>query len=144
VTARVKRACHPVNPPSYLHGHSGFDARVLAIRSGEPRSKINESDLNTGSAFSARGIGARSVREANEGARSASARPLPGGRHAAALRDGHLAQAAVRLASTRAWRAAAMRDAKSAEIASPVPKYISSGVCPGNAECGSTVLYWWT
>ena len=37
-------------------------------------------------------------------------------------------------------RAAAARDAKSAGIASPVPKYISSGVCPRNAECGSTRL----
>ena len=32
----------------------------------------------------------------------------------------------------------ATRAIKSAGTASPVPKYISSGVCPRNAECGST------
>ena len=62
------------------------------------------------------------------------------GRHAAALTDGHVSQDADRLASTRARRAAAARDVRSAGTASPVPKYISSGVCPRNAECGSTRL----
>jgi hypothetical protein len=38
----------------------------------------------------------------------------------------------------------AVRDVKAAGTAAPVPKYISSGVCPRNAECGSTVLYSWT
>ena len=37
-------------------------------------------------------------------------------------------------------RAAAARAVRSAGTASPVPKYISSGVCPRNAECGSTRL----
>jgi len=66
------------------------------------------------------------------------------GGHAAASTDGHVWQAADRLASTRAWRAAAARDVKSAGTASPVPKDISSGVCPRNAECGSTRLCSWT
>jgi hypothetical protein len=66
------------------------------------------------------------------------------GRHAAALKDGHVSHDADRLASARARRAAAVRDVRSAGTASPVPKYISSGVCPRNAECGSTVLYSWT
>src|SRR6267142_3621426 len=35
------------NQPSCVHGHSGFGARVPAIRRGEPRSMINESDPNT-------------------------------------------------------------------------------------------------
>jgi hypothetical protein len=35
---------------------------------------------------------------------------------------------------------AAARDIRSAGTASPVPKYISSGVCPRNAECGSMRL----
>src|SRR5215510_13521358 len=60
--------------------------------------------------------------------------------HAAALNDGHVRQHADRLASTRARRAAAARDVRSAGTASPVPKYISSGVWPRNAECGSTQL----
>jgi hypothetical protein len=58
--------------------------------------------------------------------------------HAAASIDEHVAHEADRLASTRARRAAAVRDLRSAGIVSPVPKYISSGVCPRNAECGST------
>ena len=61
-------------------------------------------------------------------------------RHAAALSDGHVSQDADRLASTRARRAAAARDVRSVGTPSPVPKYISSGVCPRNAECGRTRL----
>src|SRR6516165_1508511 len=75
----------------------------------------------------------------------------PGGRQTAAVGDqaatsieGHVTQAADRLASTRARLAVAACDARSAGTASPVPKYISSGVCPRNAECGSTWLYSWT
>jgi hypothetical protein len=60
--------------------------------------------------------------------------------HAAASTDGHLSHDADRLASTRVRRAAVARDVRSAGTASPVPKYISSGVCPRNAECGSTRL----
>jgi Oxidoreductase family, NAD-binding Rossmann fold len=63
---------------------------------------------------------------------------------AAASIAGHVRQAADRLASTRARRAAAARDVRSAGTVSPVPKYISSGVCPRNAECGSTWLCSWT
>jgi hypothetical protein len=59
--------------------------------------------------------------------------------HAAAT-DAQLSHDADRLASIRVRRAAAARDARSAGTASPVPKYISSGVCPRNAECGSTRL----
>ena len=66
------------------------------------------------------------------------------GDHAAASIDGHVRQAADRLASTRARRAAATRVVRSAGTASPVPKYISSGVCPRNAEWGSTRLCSWT
>ena len=66
------------------------------------------------------------------------------GDQAAASIDGHVPQAADRLASTRARRAAAARDVRSAGTASPVPKYISSGVCPRNAEWGSTRLCSWT
>jgi len=66
------------------------------------------------------------------------------GDHAAAMMDGHVPQAADRLASTRARRAAAARAVRSAGTASPRPKYISSGVCPRNAECGTTVLCSWT
>ena len=58
--------------------------------------------------------------------------------HAAALLDGHVVQDAARLASKRARRASPGSDVSSPGTASPVPKNISSGVCPRNAECGST------
>ena len=58
----------------------------------------------------------------------------PPGGHAAALRDGHVSHDADRLAARRARRAAAARNVRSGGTASPVPKYISSGVCPRNAE----------
>ena len=60
--------------------------------------------------------------------------------HAAASTDGHVAHDADRLASPRVRRAAAARAVRSAGTASPVPKYISSGVWPRNAEWGSTRL----
>jgi hypothetical protein len=63
-----------------------------------------------------------------------------GGGHVAASSDGHVSQDADRLVLTRARRAAAARDIASAGTLSPVPKYISSGVCPRNAECGRTRL----
>ena len=47
---------------------------------------------------------------------------------------------ADRLTSPRSRRAAAARAVRSAGAASPVPQYISSGVWPRNAECGSTRL----
>ena len=62
------------------------------------------------------------------------------GCQAAASTAGHAAQAAERLASPRARRAAAARADKSAGTASCVPKPISSGVWPRNAECGSARL----
>ncbi len=64
--------------------------------------------------------------------------------HAAASTDGHVSHDTDRLASARVRRAAAARDIRSAGTASPVPKYISSGVCPRNAEWGSTRLCSWT
>jgi hypothetical protein len=68
----------------------------------------------------------------------------PVGDHAAAAMDGHFPQATDRFASMRPWRAPAARAVSFAGTVSPLPKYISSGVCPRNAECGSTVLCSWT
>ncbi len=64
--------------------------------------------------------------------------PSATGGHAAASSDGHVSHDADRFASPRARRAAVARDLRSAAPAAPVPTYISSGVCPRNAECGST------
>lgn len=50
--------------------------------------------------------------------------------HATASMKGHVSHDADRFASTRVRRAATARDVRSAGTASPVPKYISSGVCP--------------
>ena len=59
---------------------------------------------------------------------------------AAASAAGHSAQTVDRLSSTRAVRATVAPARKSAGTASPVPRYISSGVWPRNAECGNTWL----
>src|SRR5262249_21311254 len=56
------------------------------------------------------------------------------GVHAAVSVERQLSHEADRLASRRARRAAAAPDFKSAGTALPVPKYISSGVCPRKAE----------
>ena len=66
------------------------------------------------------------------------------GDQAAASMDGHVPQVADGLASARALRAATAGAVRSAGTASPLPKYISSGVCPRNTEWGSTRLCSWT
>jgi len=45
-----------------------------------------------------------------------------------------------RFASARTWRAFCRAVLSSSGMRSPVLKYISSGVCPWNAECGSREL----
>src|SRR3974377_1998291 len=59
--------------------------------------------------------------------------PSAVGGHAAVSRDGHVRQAADRLAPARARRAVSAPDARSAGTASPVPKNISSGGSPLHA-----------
>ena len=49
-------------------------------------------------------------------------------------------QSCFRFASARAWRASCRAASSSSGMLSPVLKYISSGVCPRNAECGSREL----
>ena len=123
-----------------------FCARVLAIQGGTGRRSTARLIPDT-VLPSTRGTSRGPVLLASpQGAR---AREAVGERwsalgHAAALRDGHLSQDANRLASARARRAAAARDLRSVGTASPVPKYISSGVCPRNAECGGRWLCSWT
>jgi hypothetical protein len=146
ISCKIAR-CVAVSP-SYAPAHSGFRERVLAIRGGVKRPTIAASEVNA----VLRPLPVRPTRVRWSGApredTSArgprSERPSRVGCHAAALRDGHVSHDADRLASTRARRAAAVRDVRSAGTASPVAKYISSGVCPRNAEWGSTVLYSWT
>jgi hypothetical protein len=55
------------------------------------------------------------------------------GAHAATSVERHLSHEADRLASQRARRAATAPDFRSAGTVGPVPKYISSGVCPRKA-----------
>ena len=49
-------------------------------------------------------------------------------------------QSCFRFASARAWRAFCRAASSSFGMRSPVLKYISSGVCPRNAECGRREL----
>jgi hypothetical protein len=86
---------------------------------------ISESDPGHGSASSTRGTGRGlpAVTSRRTSARDPwSERRSAARGHAAAVSDGHVSQDADRLASTRAWRAAAARDVRSAGTASPVPK----------------------
>ena len=108
------------------------------------RPRENDADPEHGSArllgrprdplFRGRRLQTRGPRDPVVGRRSGR----PG--HAAASTDGQVAHDADRLASPRVRRAAAARAVRSVGTASPVPKYISSGVCPRNAECGRTRL----
>lgn len=66
--------------------------------------------------------------------------PAPGSGSAAAASYAQVAHRRARLASKRACRAAARLRASSSGTAAPVPKYISSGVWPWNAECGMVEL----
>ena len=50
------------------------------------------------------------------------------------------AQSRFRFASARAWRAFCRAASSSSGMLPPVLKYISSGVCPRNAECGNRLL----
>ena len=125
---------------SYLHGHSALSRASSRHSRGKGWLTGGDPDPGHGSAHLL-------VRRAVAGSPGVAARRTgpwrPRGRndgHAAASTDGQVAHDADRLASTRARRAAVARDVRSAGIASPVPKYISSGVCPRNAECGSTRL----
>ena len=86
----------------------------------------------------------RLFRAVTSDARARGSRCPAVGDDAAASMDGHVPHAGDRFASTRARRAAAARIVRSAGTASPVPKDISSGVCPRKAECGSTRLCSWT
>ena len=130
-------------PELSLRTFWGFCARVLVIQGG--RGLIGVSDPRHGSAlvclttpqFGAPVVGSKVHEPAPKSfAGTGSPQPRSGG----TLNDGHVSQAADRLTSTRARRAAAARDLRPAGTASPVPKSVSSGVCPRNAECGSTWL----
>lgn len=112
------------------------------------RSMIGEADPRHGSGSSTLGTACGPVSPRSpRGARVHESRRRSGGQqpgHATALSDVHVSQDADRLASTRARRPAAERAVRSAGTACPGPKYISFGVCPRNAECGSPALCSWT
>jgi hypothetical protein len=124
-----------------------FCARVLAIRFSKARPIQTNGDRILETVLGPLLIGrarSSSVGDRLEAHELAIATAISSPDYAAALSDGHVSQDMDRLAATRARRAAAARDLRSAGTVSPVPKYISSGVCPRNAECGSTWLCSWT
>jgi hypothetical protein len=130
VRARVRTGARN-RPPSYLHGHSGI-SRASSRHSGV-KWRLREGGADLGHA-SARLLG-RPRDPLVPGRRLQTHAPAGScwsavGDHAAASMDGHVPQAADRLASARARRAAAAPAVRSAGTASPLPKYISSGVCP--------------
>jgi hypothetical protein len=129
--------------PSYLHGHSALSC-ASSRHSGQ--GLLTGSDLIPDTVLPIYSCEVRSsVLPASRYRRIGPWGPWSERRsalhgHAAASTDEHVWHDAARLVSTRVRRAAAARDVRSAGTASPVPKYISSGVCPRNAECGSTRL----
>jgi hypothetical protein len=130
--------------PSYLHGHSGVSC--TSSRHFRPHGPLHAgTESEHGSSLSLswprKLFGRAFLLQTRASAESWWSVVR---NHAAASMEGHLPQAADRLASTRARRAAAAHAARSAGTASPRAKYISSGVCPRNAECGRTVLCSWT
>jgi hypothetical protein len=141
LTCRTTSCCFAGDSmPSYVHGHSAL-FRASSRRSG------GKGLLTGGDADPGHGSAHLLVRRTAPGfpgfATGRTGPWRPRGRndgHAAASTDEHVAHDADRFASTRARRTAAARDVRSAGTVSPVPKYISSGVCPRNAECGSTRL----
>ena len=133
--------------PSYLHGDSALSRASSRYSGGKGLLTGSDPDPDTVLPFYCD----RAVCFSRAAASRRTGSPVPVGArrsafdgHAAALSDGHVPQAADRLASTRARRAATARDVRSAGTASAVPKYISSGVWPRNAEWGSTRLCSWT
>jgi hypothetical protein len=128
--------------PSYLHGHSALPVRVLVIQAARGRSTGGgASDPGHDSAYRLADVPSRCFRRHLDAARRPrSEQRSPHRRQAAASTDGHASHDADWFASRRVRRAAAAPVVRLAGTASPVPKYISSGVCPRNAECGSTRL----
>ena len=109
-----------------------FPARVLVIRAARAATLIRDKVLP---------IYSRDVRSSDLPASSpdvvAREGPVPWSERESAFHghtdvstNGHVSHDVNRLASTRVHRAAAARDRRSPGTASPVPKYISSGVCP--------------
>jgi hypothetical protein len=117
-------------------------AREFSSISGKGRPRENDADPDTVLPVysSDRAIRSSEAVAPDEWARGTRGRKAVRPGHAAASTDGHVAHDADRLASPRVRRAAAARAVRSVGTASPVPKYISSGVCPRNAECGRTRL----
>ena len=121
------------NEPSYLHGHSALSR--ASFRQSGGKGLLSDTTLIPDKVLS---IYLCDVRPASRGIASRrmglwGPRRRNRGQHsmvATASMKGHVSHDADRFASTRVWRAATARDVRSAGTASPVPKYISSGVCP--------------
>ncbi len=83
----------------------------------------------------------------NASARCATAElthPVPRLQFRLAARNSQASQSRIRFASARAWRACCRAASSCWGMWSPFWKYISSGVCPWKAECGSRALCSWT
>ena len=119
-----------------------FGARVLAVYGQGCSWPASDPDTVLAVCSSDRMIPVSRLSRPRRTCRRLSARKARSalGGHAAVSSDGHVSQAADRLTSARARRAATAPDVRCAGTASPVPKYISSGVCPRNAEWGRTRL----
>src|SRR5687767_5645357 len=113
---------------SYPHGHSAISRASSRHSDGKGLLGQSNADPNTVLPRRPGYSGDRSIQavalDTHRPTGPVVRRQSAVGDHAAASMDGHPPHAADRLASTRARRAAAARDIRSAGTASPMPKYI--------------------
>ena len=122
-------------PPCYEPEHLGLSARVLA-----PLHPLNCDVMVADSSHADESPGPRSERGA---LRSQNCQTLSSkqAQLEISVNGSHVLHDAPRFDCNRDCLAATRLASKSWGTLSPVPKYISSGVCPRNAECGSFLLY---
>ena len=121
--------------PCYEPEHLGLSARVLA-----PLHPLNCDVMVADSSHADESPGPRSERGA---LRSQNCQTLSSkqAQLEISVNGSHVLHDAPRFDCNRDCLAATRLASKSWGTLSPVPKYISSGVCPRNAECGSFLLY---
>ena len=119
----------------YEPEHLGLSARVLA-----PLHPLNCDVMVADSSHADESPGPRSERGA---LRSQNCQTLSSkqAQLEISVNGSHVLPDAPRFDCNRDCLAATRLASKSWGTLSPVPKYISSGVCPRNAECGSFLLY---
>ena len=144
---RCGTACYGI-APRYLSEHPGENrartrhpARVAASPSVRPaRVAISRLPDRLSPGVSANCTTPRSSASFRSSAFLQPVEHLPSRYSPSTVSGSHTAHAAARFSSILFARACLLCTSRSSEMWPPVPKYISSGVCPRKAEWGSRVL----